>query len=225
MTSHPNPLPAMPREIEKLRAMLDARLTALEMALADPRQHSSLEQNILDLARVATEEADATARQADLDAEREGQRAIAAARAEARAALAGGPAVTASLRLVLREAHAAIQKERAARATLDRDLAGARQALVWEHEEEQKSVGSLRRELEEAAAAMETGQAAAAALKQELDQALASLQSERAARSARELDLVATGQALQQALEQEQKSLASLRREPGVAGAAGGRGA
>src|ERR1700730_10762355 len=130
MTSHPNPLPAMPREIEKLRAMLDARLTALEMALADPRQHSSLEQNILDLARVATEEADATARQAYLDAEREGQRAVAAARQEARTALEGEQAVTAAVRQELREAHAAVQKERAARAALEGDLAGARQALV-----------------------------------------------------------------------------------------------
>src|SRR6202011_4278211 len=124
MDSHPNPLPAMPREIEKLRAMLDARLTALEKSLPDPRQHSSLEQNILDLARVATEEADATARQAYLDAEREGQRLVAAARAEARAALEGEQAATASLRLELREALAAVQQERAGRVALDRDLAG-----------------------------------------------------------------------------------------------------
>ena len=67
----------MPKEVEALRTSLDSRLTALEKALADPKQHGSLESLILDLARIATEEADATARHAVLDAQKAGQDATA----------------------------------------------------------------------------------------------------------------------------------------------------
>ena len=77
----------MPKEVEALRTSLDSRLTALEKALADPTQHGSLEALILDLARIATEEADATARRAVLDAQKAGQTAAAEARTEATEAL------------------------------------------------------------------------------------------------------------------------------------------
>ena len=47
----------MPEDVQALRASLTSRLAALEEALANPAKHSSLESLILDLARVATEEA------------------------------------------------------------------------------------------------------------------------------------------------------------------------
>src|SRR2546426_11982981 len=79
--------PSTPQGLDALRSLLDARLAALESALSDPDQHGSLEQIILDLARLATQEADAAARQAYLDAQREGQGALAAVRAESRTAI------------------------------------------------------------------------------------------------------------------------------------------
>ena len=88
--------------------MLDARLNALESALADPSQHGSLQQLILDLARVATEEADAAARQACLEAERQGQGLAASVRAEARAALQAEQAAAVSLRQGLQQAMTAL---------------------------------------------------------------------------------------------------------------------
>src|SRR5207245_10478222 len=42
------------RELDALRTELDARLSALEAALASPDSHASLEKLVLDLARVAT---------------------------------------------------------------------------------------------------------------------------------------------------------------------------
>ena len=48
------------REIEALRAELDSRLLALEAALAHPDPHESLETLVIELARVATTEAEAS---------------------------------------------------------------------------------------------------------------------------------------------------------------------
>src|SRR6202158_2188919 len=101
----------MPQDLAALRGLLDTRLAALEKALADPNQHGSLEQIILDLARVATEEAVASARQAYLEAQREGQGALAAARAEARAALESERAAAALVRAELDEVQSAAQQE------------------------------------------------------------------------------------------------------------------
>src|SRR5947208_359095 len=94
--------------------MLDARLNALESALADPSQHGSLQQLILDLARVATEEADAAARQACLEAEQQGQGLAASIRAEARAAVQAEQATAVSLRQGLQQAMTALETEKSA---------------------------------------------------------------------------------------------------------------
>ena len=59
---------------------MEARLSALEKAIADPAQHGTLESLILELARIATKEADASARQAVREAQSDGQQAAAAAR-------------------------------------------------------------------------------------------------------------------------------------------------
>src|SRR5687768_17983066 len=104
----------MPKEVEALRASLDARLTALEQALADHRQHGSLERLILDLARIATEEADATARRAVVDAQKAGQNAAASARTEAARALEAEKGESAALRQVIDQAKAALKQAEAA---------------------------------------------------------------------------------------------------------------
>ena len=57
------------RELDALRASLDARLAALEDALAHPDPRVSLEELVLNLARVATAEAEATAARACLEAQ------------------------------------------------------------------------------------------------------------------------------------------------------------
>ena len=77
----------MLKEVEALRTSLESRLTALEKALADPGQHSLLESLILDLARVATDEAEATTRQAILAAQAAAQKVVEASRADAAKAL------------------------------------------------------------------------------------------------------------------------------------------
>jgi hypothetical protein len=61
------------RELEMLRADLEAKLIALERALARPDQHDSLETLVLDLARAATIEAEAAASRAMLDAHMPGR--------------------------------------------------------------------------------------------------------------------------------------------------------
>ena len=71
------------REIDALRAALDSRLLALEAALAHPEPHDSLETLVIDLARVATAEAEASAARASLEAQIDAQ-ARAKENAEAR---------------------------------------------------------------------------------------------------------------------------------------------
>ncbi|MBI3490685.1 MAG: PilZ domain-containing protein [Acidobacteria bacterium] len=122
------PLPGnAPRELEALRAALDGRLTALETALADPAQSDSIEGLMIELARVATAEADAAAARACLDVQSKLQEQSA----------------------TLRETEQALQAERAATMTLRRDLDRLRSAF----EAECGSVTQLRRDLEGARSA------------------------------------------------------------------------
>ena len=208
MKSHTGAGPDIPRELEALRASLDARLTALEAALADPDQHGSLEQIILDLARVATEEADAAARHACLAAQQEGQRALAVADAERQIALDTEGAAAGLLRTELEQAQAELRDERASRAAKDRDLGAVRQAL----EQEQTSRAGLSRQLDEARAALEAERVAVATLQQQVERAHAAHQSERTAGATRDRDFAAVQQALERELQQEQAEHASVRR-------------
>ena len=64
---------AAQRELDGLRAALDMRLAALETALAQPNQQTPLEHLVLDLARVATAEAESAATRACLQAQFEAQ--------------------------------------------------------------------------------------------------------------------------------------------------------
>ena len=60
-------------ELDELRSELDARLLALENALTSPDDCESLESLVIDLARVAMDEAEAAARRAIFDAQSDAQ--------------------------------------------------------------------------------------------------------------------------------------------------------
>ncbi|HEY7290129.1 MAG TPA: PilZ domain-containing protein [Vicinamibacterales bacterium] len=91
------------RELDDLRAALDSRLLALEAALAHPEPHDSLEVLVLDLARVATTEAEAAAARASLEADLESQKR-AATIAELERALDGERSTASSVRADLEAA-------------------------------------------------------------------------------------------------------------------------
>ena len=74
-------------ELDELRSELDARLLALENALTSPDDCESLESLVIDLARVAMDEAEAAARRAIFDAQSDAQEQIEAARADARTSI------------------------------------------------------------------------------------------------------------------------------------------
>jgi len=144
---------------------MEARLSALEKAITDPAQHGSLESLILELARIATKEADATARNAVLDAHNAGQQAAAAARKEATAALEAEKVESAALRQViegakaaLKQAEAALKEERRATEAVNREVAAARRELAVAQEaleEAQSGRVNDRREMDAALAAAE----------------------------------------------------------------------
>ena len=196
--------------------MLEARLTALEAALADPSRHGSLEQLILDLARVATEEADAAVRHAYLEAEQEGQALAASVRAEERAALQAEQAAAASLRQGLQQALTALKAERTAGAARDSDLADLRQALDQARSElqmERTAIVARERDLSQAGQALEAEQTARSAERRQLDEMQAALRSERAAAQARDRELAAAQQALERELQNERADHTGVRQQ------------
>src|SRR6059036_626439 len=69
------------RELSALRTALDVRLSRLDAMLADPGRVESLEGVVLDLARVATQEAHTAAAVACLDARRQADAHVAQFRA------------------------------------------------------------------------------------------------------------------------------------------------
>ena len=203
----------MPKEVEALRASLDSRLTALEKALADPKQHGSLESLILDLARIATEEADATTRQAVLAAQKAGHTAAAAARTEAASALEAERGESDALRQVidqakaaLKQAEAALKDERRASEAATRDAAGLQRELTAARtslEQEQTARASERRELDTALSAVEAERARAASVEHQIARAHAEAESQFAA-------LASDLEQYRVALEQERAAAAQL---------------
>ena len=155
----------MPKEVEAMRASMEGRLSSLEKALADPAQHGSLESLILELARIATKEADATARHAVLDAHMAGQQEAAEARNELTAALEAEQVESAALRqvidgakLALKQAEAALKDERRAVEAANREAAAVRRELAVAQESlEQTQTGRAneRRDIEAALAVAE----------------------------------------------------------------------
>lgn len=181
----------MPREVEALRTLLDSRLEALELALADPKQHGSLEAMILDLARVATEEAHATARHAVLEVQQAGQLAVSAARTEGITALEAEKAGSAALRQVvenaksaLKQAEAMLKEQQRDTETANREAADARReldAIKERLEREQSARVDARRELDAALAAAEAERARARDLAQQASRTRSQEDSEKAA--------------------------------------------
>jgi hypothetical protein len=220
----------MPREVEALRTALVTRLSALEKALADPKQHGSLESLILDLARTATEEAHASARHAVIDIQKAGQQAVAAARAESIAALEAEKVESGALRQVienaksaLAQAEAMLKEQRRAADTASQDASGARRELDSVRgllEEEQLARVTARRELEVTLAALEAERARASAIAEQATQSRAHDDTEKSAlaidleqhRAALETERAAAAQLLQ-ARSALEESLDAARRE------------
>src|SRR5262245_24380374 len=132
-------------DLDALHAALDSRLAALEAALADPGE-CALEGLILDLARVATDEAEAVARRAS-------QQARAEADAQAGNALSQAQIAEAAL---ASERHAGLELHRSLGAARS-DLEASKQkisALTYELDQIRESFNSertsLRAELSEA---------------------------------------------------------------------------
>src|SRR5579862_9592851 len=94
---------AAQQELESLRALLEDRLAALEAALESPNEGDSLESLVLDLSRVATEEAQAAARRACLETQLDAETRMAAVRATAQRAVDIERSAGADLRHVFRE--------------------------------------------------------------------------------------------------------------------------
>jgi chromosome segregation ATPase len=112
-------------DLDALHAALDSRMAALEAALADPTE-CALEGLILDLARTASDEAEAVARQASAQARADADRQAGSALSQAQVA------------------EAALAAERAAGLELHRSLGAAR----FELESAKQQVTVLTKELE-----------------------------------------------------------------------------
>jgi chromosome segregation ATPase len=180
--------------LQELRASLDERLDALEIALADPKQHSSLERLILELARVATEEADASARTA-----------VGAIRTEGLSALEAERRTAALLRQELEEARSAQDAEREASHAVRRQLDEAEQQLTAVRQR----LTDAQEQLASTAGAAEQAQVERSALRRELENALSAVKAERNAAAAAQQELAS----LKQTREQEQAERATFKRE------------
>ena len=209
-------LPPIP--LQQLRNTLEARLAALEKALADPAHHPSLEQLILELARAATEEADAAARQALVEVERQSHSLANSARSEGRAALEAEQAAAASLREKLQQrelefaalraeidqARSDLKKERAAAEARARDQSQAAQALAAEQ--------AARKKDKEAYAAEQAAHAKdQEAARKQLEQVQVALESERTAARAGDRELAGKQEALERDLQNERAAHAKER--------------
>ena len=131
-------------ELDTLRSELDARLLALESALTSPDDCESLESLIVDLARVAMDEAEAATRRAIFDAQTDAQAQVESARAEARTSIDSARTTAAAL-------HRDLDSARAANTTVQRELEESRSALKSEREagaSAQKDLQKTRTSLE-----------------------------------------------------------------------------
>jgi len=163
---------AAAQELASLRTALDQKLAALEAALASPSQNASLETLVIDLARVATAEAETAAAKACLDVQLEAQRQ-AAARTEAQRALETERERVAGLQRDLDHARTALKSQREIAMALREDLTAAADALKGERE----AAGRLRTRCEEAEGKHDAERMTAAALRRDVEEARTSLQA------------------------------------------------
>jgi chromosome segregation ATPase len=186
---------AAAQELATLRAALDQKLAALEAALAGPAPGASLETLVIDLARVATAEAEAATAKACLDAQVEAERE-AAARAEAQRALKTERENAATQQRDLEQARTALKSERDTATLLRRDLGAAADALKNERQTaarlrqqceeaekklaaERKTSAALRRDVDDARNALKAAQQAGIELSQSVEPAHAAVEQER----------------------------------------------
>jgi hypothetical protein len=201
------------QELAALRGSLVNKLTVLEAVLADPSRGESLAGLILDLSRVATEEAQAAAAVACLAATTEADRQMAELRASAKTALDAAQSA-------LRAANESLEQERAASADLRRELERAQLELVTQNEllkareEYEKELKAARETLaeelgrarEQMGYEVDRQQAIATELARERDAALADVRAR--------LDAEQTANAeLRWSLERTENRLAALERE------------
>jgi predicted nucleic acid-binding Zn-ribbon protein len=107
------------QQLAALRGKLVSRLAVLEAVLADPSRGESLSGLILDLSRIATEEAQAAANEACLAIRTETDQQMVELRESAKTALDAAQGA-------LRTANQSLEKERAAAADLRRELSQAK---------------------------------------------------------------------------------------------------
>lgn len=147
------------QHLDTLRSALELRLSALEAALANPGGGESLERLILDLARVATEEAQAAALRACVDTKLEADNQVAGSRAAAEAALQKERATLSEVRRALEQAQQKTAESerdkqaelRALNAQFEAKLARERSAAG----EYQRATAELQQQLEDERASSE----------------------------------------------------------------------
>src|SRR5205814_1585789 len=130
------------QQLAALRSSVEVHLAALEAALADPARADALEGLILDLARVACEEAQSAAVHACIDIRLEADMHIAQARGAAQTAVETEFAASADVRRALDEARqqvAAVQHE------VDEDLRQVRASFEVEIAKERTAKGETER--------------------------------------------------------------------------------
>ncbi len=160
------------QQIDALRAAIDIRLAALETVLADPRPDESLESLILDLARLATEEARATATRACAGIKLEADTEIAQARKSAQQAIEHERIVSLDFRRSLEQAqqrHAALERDkqnelRALRDQFESKLAEQRGGI----DGLERTAANLERQAAETRQLLEAERQTTAALRQEI---------------------------------------------------------
>ena len=170
------------RELENLRAALDTKLATLEAALASSEPSDSLETLVIDLARIATMEAEAAAVRACLEVQLVAQEEVEAVRADAEQSVETERATAAAVRGQYEDLEATLQAERETTELLRRELEEQQGALEGEREAgsaleatlqaERDTAALLRLELEEQQGLLEGGRVASDALE-------ATLQAER----------------------------------------------
>src|SRR5262245_16171645 len=145
------------RELDDLRAALDVRLAALEAALANPNPKTSLANLVLDLARVATAEAEAAAARASLAAQVDAHQR-AATGADAQHSLEAERSANRALRLEIEQVQKTLKAESEGAARLRQQIEELRGA----HDSARAADSGRSRELEHARAALMAEQDAGA---------------------------------------------------------------
>jgi hypothetical protein len=157
------------REIDSLRGALESRLQALEAALAHPEAHESIESLVMDLARVATAEAEASTAQRVFEAQLKAQEHAAGAASETTRALEAERATAASLGTELAQARAAFDKEIAHERAATKQARDKLSVAQRELTEARRSLESRSAAIDAARSAATAAQAAAAATMTSLD--------------------------------------------------------